>query len=51
MTFRWAMTQEERCAVIAEGRHVEVGRDYLPAIARRLHHGRDIGEDFDFVTW
>jgi len=25
--------------------------DYLPAIARRLHHCRDIGEPFDFLTW
>ena len=24
---------------------------YLPAIARKLHHCRDIGEPFDFLTW
>jgi hypothetical protein len=24
---------------------------YLPAIARRLHHSRDLGEAFDFLTW
>jgi len=24
--------------------------DYLPAIARRLHHSRDLGEPFDFLT-
>ncbi len=24
---------------------------YLPAIARRLHHCRDLGEPFDFLTW
>jgi hypothetical protein len=24
---------------------------YLPAIARRLHHSRDLGEPFDFLTW
>jgi len=26
---------------------------YLPAIARRLHHCRDLGaaEPFDFITW
>lgn len=47
----WAMTQEERTAVIAQGRHIAVGREYLPAVARRLHHGRDLGEPFDFVTW
>ena len=27
------------------------GLDYLPAVARRLHHGRDLGEPFDFLTW
>ena len=27
------------------------GLEYLPAIARRLHHGRDLGEPFDFLTW
>jgi hypothetical protein len=25
--------------------------EYLPQIARRLHHGRDLGEPFDFLTW
>jgi len=20
-------------------------------VARRLHHGRDLGESFDFLTW
>ena len=24
---------------------------YLPAIARKLFHSRDIGEPFDFLTW
>jgi hypothetical protein len=24
---------------------------YLPAIARRLYHCRDLGEPFDFLTW
>jgi len=27
------------------------GVEYLPAVARRLHHGRDLGEPFDFLTW
>lgn len=37
----------------AQSRHTEIGLCYLPAIARRLHHCRDLGEDqpFDFVTW
>lgn len=25
--------------------------DYLPAVSRRLHHSREIGEPFDFLTW
>ncbi len=25
--------------------------DYLPAVARRLHHCRELGEPFDFLTW
>jgi len=24
---------------------------YLPRIARRLYHSRDLGEPFDFLTW
>ena len=24
---------------------------YLPAVARRLHHSRELGEPFDFLTW
>jgi hypothetical protein len=31
--------------------HIAIGLRYLPAVARRLHHGRDLGEPFDFVTW
>jgi hypothetical protein len=25
--------------------------EYLPTIARRLHHSRELGEPFDFLTW
>ena len=24
---------------------------YLPAIARKIYHSRDIGEEFDFIAW
>ena len=34
----------------AKGRG-RLGLDYLPAIARRLAHGRDRQEEFDFLTW
>jgi hypothetical protein len=50
----WALTQDERRAVFeAQSQHTAIGLKYLPAIARRLHHCRDMGEaePFDFVTW
>jgi hypothetical protein len=47
----WALAQDERRAILERSRHIEIGLDYLPAIARRLHHSRDLGEDFDFLTW
>lgn len=50
----WAMTQEERRRIFEErSRHTRIGLDYLPAIARRLHHCRDLthAEPFDFITW
>lgn len=48
----WDLPQDERRAVFEEqSRHTSIGLEYLPAIARRLHHGRDLGEPFDFVTW
>lgn len=50
----WALTQDERRRVFeAQSRHIEIGLKYLPAIARRLHHCRDLGADepFDFLTW
>lgn len=48
----WALAQDERRSIFEEvSRHTLVGMEYLPAIARRLHHCRDIGEPFDFLTW
>ena len=48
----WALAQDERRAVIEEqSRHIHIGMKYLPAVARRLHHCRDLGEPFDFLTW
>lgn len=48
----WALAQDERRAVIEErSHHIAIGLDYLPAIARRLYHARDLGEPFDFLTW
>ncbi len=48
----WALTQDERREIFeARSAHTATGMRYLPAIARRLHHGRDLGEPFDFLTW
>lgn len=50
----WALTQDERRRVFeAQSRHIEIGLKYLPQVARRLHHCRDLGphEPFDFLTW
>lgn len=48
----WALAQDERRAIFEEGsRHIGMGMDYLPAISRRLHHSRELGEAFDFLTW
>jgi hypothetical protein len=50
----WALTQDARREVFeAQSEHIAIGLRYLPAIARRLHHCRDLGPDepFDFLTW
>ena len=49
----WSLTQDERRALFEDrSRHVQIGLTYLPAVARRLHHCRDLSEvePFDFVT-
>jgi chlorite dismutase len=48
----WDLAHDERRAIFEERSHHIAGTlKYLPAIARRLHHGRDLGEPFDFLTW
>jgi hypothetical protein len=48
----WELPQDERRRIFEESsHHVATGLEYLPAIARRLHHSRDLGEPFDFLTW
>ena len=48
----WELPQDERRAVFeARSRHIAIGAQYLPAVARRLYHSRDLGEPFDFLTW
>ncbi|MFN4275164.1 MAG: chlorite dismutase family protein [Ferrovibrio sp.] len=48
----WTLAQDERREIFeAQSKHIEIGQEYLPGIARRLHHCRDLGGDFDFLTW
>ncbi len=48
----WTLAQDERREIFeSKSHHTEVGLKYLPAIARKLYHCRDIGQPFDFLTW
>ena len=48
----WSMAQDERRAIFEDrSHHIALSMKYLPAVARRLHHARDLGEPFDFLTW
>ena len=50
----WALTQDERQSVFEEqSDHAKIGLQLFPALARRLHHCRDLSErePFDFLTW
>jgi hypothetical protein len=50
----WALTPDERRKIFEDqSHHTATGLRYLPAVARRLHHCRDLGEaePFDFLTW
>ena len=48
----WDLTQDARRTILEErSHHIATGLEYLPAVARRLHHARDLGGDFDFLTW
>ena len=48
----WDLAQDERRRIFEESsHHIATGLEYVPAVARRLHHGRDLGEPFDFLTW
>lgn len=47
----WALAQDERRAIYVRAGHHPIGLEYLPAIARKLYHARDLGGPFDFLTW
>lgn len=48
----WALTQDERRTILEEdSHHIAIGLRYLPAVARRLLHCRDLDDEapFDFI--
>ena len=48
----WELTQDKRRDIFEDrSHHIATGLAHLPAVARRLHHGRDLSEPFDFLTW
>ncbi len=48
----WELSQDKRRAILEErSHHIAIGLEYVPAIARRLYHARELGESFDFLTW
>lgn len=48
----WSFTQDERRNIFEnKSKHIANSLKYLPAIARKLYHSRDLGEPFDFITW
>jgi hypothetical protein len=48
----WRLSQDERRELFEErSHHIAIGLEYLPAVARRLYHGHDLDEGFDFLTW
>lgn len=47
----WALAQDQRQDIYARSAHTAIGMRYLPQIARKLFHSRDLGQPFDFLTW
>ena len=48
----WDLAQDERRAIFEQrSRHIADSMPFLPRIARRLYHARDLGQPFDFLTW
>src|SRR5262245_61928360 len=48
----WDLAQDERREIFeAKSAHISGTMRFLPQIARRLYHSRELGEPFDFLTW
>lgn len=48
----WELDLEDRQQIVEQrSREISRGFGFIPAFARRLLYGRDLGEPFDLVTW
>ena len=48
----WSLPAGRRREIFEErSHHLARSLRYLPRVARRLHHGHDLDEPFDFLTW
>ncbi len=48
----WNLAQDERRRIIEDqSGHIKEGMNFLPGIARKLYHSKDLGQPFDFITW
>ncbi len=48
----WALTQDARREIFeAKSHHIADSMRFLPRIARKLYHSRELQEPFDFLTW
>jgi len=48
----WSLPAGRRREIFEErSHHLALSLTYLPRVARRLHHGHDLDEPFDFLTW
>lgn len=48
----WNLAQDERRKIMgSKSQYAQRGMKYLPAIAKKLFHSRDIEGPFDFLTW
>lgn len=48
----WSLAADQRRKIFEEdARHIAMSMRFLPAIARRLYHARELGQPFDFLTY
>ena len=48
----WSLAQDERRKIFEDdSHHIQTSVKYLSVISRQLYHCKDLGEEFDFLTW